>query len=306
MSIGNKTSGIDCRLTFLFNIPNFCICEGKNNQVLILFRLFAKYRRSNVNDDLATKSQGLMVQSVKFCWGLLIKSEGTKSRMEQLSRWCVHLYRTGTCLVSSAGPEQISAKNDNRKCRLTSREDVTGANSAPSRLLGSTAGTVARQLYLLRNFLYTLLELMHHVTHLQSFIGAQLVEVMVMGHALVKMPQGFPPRHQQLQDHRCQLFSLQRRQDGGLGRRCPSVVSFILRSWKQNNTSPGNNNDQNDPLSQTLSSNKQGCRRVSYLSIFGCICTFSPRSHLNRLYSVSFTLWSTLVSALLSINVIYK
>lgn len=63
--------------------------------------------------------------------------------------------------------------------------------------------------YLFCNFLYTSLEFMHHITHLQSFIGAQLVEVMVMGHALVEMPQWFPPCDQQLQNHGCQLFSLQ-------------------------------------------------------------------------------------------------
>lgn len=50
---------------------------------------------------------------------------------------------------------------------------------------------------------------MHHVTHLQSFVGAEVVEVVVMGHALVEIPQRVLPRDQELQNHLHQLFSLE-------------------------------------------------------------------------------------------------
>lgn len=63
--------------------------------------------------------------------------------------------------------------------------------------------------YLLSDFLHTLAQLVHHVAHLQSFVGAVVVEVMVVRHTLVEVPQGIPPRHQELQNHLRQLLSLQ-------------------------------------------------------------------------------------------------
>lgn len=74
--------------------------------------------------------------------------------------------------------------------------------------------------HLLCDFLYTLAQLVHHVAHLQSFVGAEVVEVVLVSHALVEMPQRIPPCHQELQDHLHQLISLQQQQDGWTHRTC--------------------------------------------------------------------------------------
>lgn len=63
--------------------------------------------------------------------------------------------------------------------------------------------------YLFSHFLNAPTQLVHHVAHLKSFIGAEVVEVVVVNQALVEMPKRFPPCYKQFQNHLRQLLSLQ-------------------------------------------------------------------------------------------------
>lgn len=49
--------------------------------------------------------------------------------------------------------------------------------------------------YLFCNLLHSFPELMDHVTHLQSFVAAKAVEVLLVGHAVVQLGQRIPPGH---------------------------------------------------------------------------------------------------------------
>ena len=68
---------------------------------------------------------------------------------------------------------------------------------------------------------------MHQITHHQGLVRAEAVEVVVVGHALVEVPEGAPPRPQQLQDHLRQLLSLQ----GPRGRRWGTGGEGSLARW---------------------------------------------------------------------------
>lgn len=79
-----------------------------------------------------------------------------------------------------------------------------------------TRFTVMRgTLYLLSHSLDTFAQLVHHVAHLQGFVGAEVGEVVVVSHAPVEVPQWVPPRHQELQNHLGQLLSLRERNTTG-------------------------------------------------------------------------------------------
>lgn len=55
--------------------------------------------------------------------------------------------------------------------------------------------------YLFSDFLHPFPQLVGHVTHLQGFVTAEAVEVLLVSHALVQLEQGVPPGHQQFKNH---------------------------------------------------------------------------------------------------------
>lgn len=70
--------------------------------------------------------------------------------------------------------------------------------------------------YLLGHSLHTVVQLVYHVTQLQSSVWAEVVEVTVLSHALVETPQRVLPGHQEAQDHLRQLLSLWTKMRGHL------------------------------------------------------------------------------------------
>lgn len=55
--------------------------------------------------------------------------------------------------------------------------------------------------HLFSNFLHPFPQLVSHVTHLQGFVTAEAVEVLLVSHALVQLEQGVPPGQQQFKNH---------------------------------------------------------------------------------------------------------